>query len=121
MNVYDVFGVNPITLMGEPDISVPINPPGLLVTVLLMIGSLPDDCVNPTLTEVALDALTVPIVGAFGFVVLDTDALDSIDVPPELVAVIVNVYAVFDDKPDTVIGEVRFVPVDVILPGLVTV
>ena len=31
-NVYGVFGVNPDTVIGE-DVPVPINPPGLLVTV----------------------------------------------------------------------------------------
>jgi hypothetical protein len=92
VNVYAVFGVNPITLiMEEPDESVPIKPPGLLVTVLLVIVPLPVDCVNATLTEVALDAVAVPIVGALGFVVFDIDISDSTDVPPELVAVIVNV------------------------------
>ena len=31
-NVYDVFGVNPDTVIGE-DVPVPVKPPGLLVTV----------------------------------------------------------------------------------------
>ena len=43
------------------------------------------------------------------------DALAT-DVPPELVAVIVNVYVVFAVNPDTRMGE--DVPVAVILPGL---
>ena len=51
------------------------------------------------------DAVAVPIVGAFGFVVTDVVALDADDVPPELVAVTVNVYKVFAVNPDTVIGE----------------
>ena len=50
------------------------------------------------------------------FVVTADDALDGTDVPPELVAVTVNVYGVFGDNPDTVIGE--DVPVPVKPPGL---
>ena len=42
--------------------------------------------------------------------------LDGSDVPPELVAVTVNVYTVFGINPDTVIGE--DVPVPVKPPGL---
>jgi hypothetical protein len=47
----------------------------------------------------------------FGNVATDVDALDGTDVPPELVAVTVNVYAVFTANPDTVIGEDEPVPV----------
>ena len=51
-------------------------------------------------------------VGALGGEVeIDDDSLDEADIPPEFVAVTENVYEVLDDKPDTVIGEVRFVPV----------
>ena len=32
VNVYGVFAVNPVTFIGD-DVPVPINPPGLLVTV----------------------------------------------------------------------------------------
>ena len=49
-------------------------------------------------------------------VVTDEDALDATDVPPELVAVIVNVYGVSGVNPNTVIGE--DVPIPVIPPGL---
>ena len=44
------------------------------------------------------------------------DALDDTEVPPELVAVTVNVYGVFGVNPDTLIGEE--VPVPVKPPGL---
>ena len=47
--------------------------------------------VKATLTTVELDTVAVPMVGAFGFVVTEVDALDATDVPPELVAVTVNV------------------------------
>jgi hypothetical protein len=47
--------------------------------------------VKATLIEVVLDAVAVPMVGALGFVVTAVDALDATDVPPELVAVTVNV------------------------------
>ena len=63
-----------------------------------------------------LDTVAVPIVGAFVIVVTALVALDATDVPPELVAVIVNVYAVFAANPDTVIGEDEPVPVKP--PGL---
>jgi hypothetical protein len=51
-------------------------------------------------------AVTVPIVGACGTVVAVTeeDALDERDVPLAFVAVIVNVYDVFEDNPPTTIG-----------------
>ena len=58
-----------------------------------------------------LDTVAVPIVGAPDFVVTDVDVLDATDVPPELVAVTVNVYAVFGVNPDTFIGDDVPVPV----------
>ena len=72
--------------------------------------------VKATLTTVELDTVAVPMVGAFGFVVTEVDALDATDVPPELVAVTVNVYGVFEVKPITLIGEDEPVPVKP--PGL---
>ena len=81
-----------------------------------MIVPVPLGAVKATLTAVELDTVAVPIVGAFVFVVTADDALDGTDVPPELVAVTVNVYGVFGDNPDTVIGE--DVPVPVKPPGL---
>ena len=62
------------------------------------------------------NTVAVPIVGAPDTVVFVVDALDDADVPPELVAVTVNVYGVFDVNPDTVIGDVE--PVAVKPPGL---
>ena len=56
-----------------------------------MIVPVPLGAVNATLTAVELDTFAEPIVGAFDFVVTDVDALDVVDVPPELVAVEVNV------------------------------
>ena len=47
----------------------------------------------------------------FGHVVTDVDALDATDVPPELVAMTVNVYAVFAANPDTDTGDDEPVPV----------
>ena len=63
-----------------------------------------------------LNTVAVPIVGAIGFVVTEVDVLDATDVPPELVAVTVNVYGVFEVKPITLIGEDEPVPVKP--PGL---
>jgi hypothetical protein len=58
-------------------------------------------------------AVALPIVGACGTVVavIELDALDAADVPTTDVAVTVNVYAVADCKPATVIGELAPVPV----------
>ena len=76
-----------------------------------MIVPVPLGDVKTTLTEVGLDTVEVPMVGALVFVVTKFDEDDAPDVPPELVAVTVNVYGVFDDNPDTVIGEDVPVPV----------
>jgi hypothetical protein len=51
----------------------------------------PLGAVNETETAVELDTVAEPIVGAFGFVVIDVDALDATDVPLEFVAVTENV------------------------------
>ena len=40
-----------------------------------------------------------------GNVVTDVDEFDGIEVPLEFVALTENVYAVFADNPDTIIGE----------------
>ena len=76
----------------------------------------PVGAVKDTLTVVVLNIVAVPMVGAFVNVVTSIDSLDETDVPPELVAVTVNVYGVFGVNPDTVIGE--DVPVPVKPPGL---
>ena len=81
-----------------------------------MIVPVPLSDVNAILTEDISKTVAVPIVGAPDTVVFVVDALDATDVPPELVAVTVNVYMVFDVNPDTVIGDV--VPVPVKPPGL---
>ena len=77
--------------------------------------------IKETLTAVELDMVALPMVGAFGFVVTEVDALDETDVPLEFEAVTVNVYIVFGINPDTVIGEDVLVPVDVIPVLLVTI
>ena len=51
----------------------------------------PVGAVKETLTAVELDTVALPIVGAPDIVVTDDDAFDDADVPPELVAVTVNV------------------------------
>ena len=113
-NVYIVFEINPDTVIGEV-VPVPVKPPGLLDTVKMRLSVPPGD-VKETLTDVALDMVATPIVGGFVNVVTDDDELDATDVPPELVAVTVNVYGVFCVNPDTLIGEV--VPVPIKPPGL---
>ena len=81
-----------------------------------MIVPVPLGVIKSTLTSVELVMVAVPMVGALGFVVTVVDALDETDVPPELVAVITNVYGVLAVNPDTVIGEDVLVPVKP--PGL---
>ena len=81
-----------------------------------MIVPVPLGAVKATLTAVELDTVAEPIVGAFGGVVTVLDAVDEIDVPPELVEETENVYGVFPDNPETVIGD--DVPVPVKPPGL---
>ena len=76
----------------------------------------PLGAIKATLTSVVLDTVAVPMVGVLGFVVTSDDTLDEPDIPPELVAVTVNVYGVFAVNPETVIGE--DVPVPVKPPGL---
>ena len=56
-----------------------------------MIVPVPLGAVKATLTELALDTVAIPMVGAVGFVVTEFDALDAPDIPPELVAVTVHV------------------------------
>ena len=56
------------------------------------------------------------MVGALDIVITALDAPDDTDVPDELVAVTENVYDVFPDNPETVIGEDSPVPVKP--PGL---
>ena len=62
------------------------------------------------------NTVPLPIVGAPETVVFAVDALDATDVPPEFVAVTVNVYGVFEVNPNTVIGDDD--PVAVKPPGL---
>jgi hypothetical protein len=83
---------------------------GLLVAVYPVIGEPPLlPAVNGIETVVLFVLVTVPIVGACGTDenVTAEEALDAVDVPLALVAVIVNVYACPDaNDPVTVSGEV---------------
>jgi hypothetical protein len=119
VNVYAVFPVNPDTVIGEV-VPVPIKPSGLLVTIYPVIISVPPlGAVKFTLISLELNTVATPIIGAFGAVITEDDAPDDADVPPELVAVTVNVYGVFAVNPDTVIGD--DVPIVVLPELLVTV
>ena len=69
------------------------------------------EAVNDTVAEVLDDVVADTPVGADGIVVIDVDAVEAEDVPPEFVAVTVNVYAVPAVNPLTVIGDVVPVPV----------
>ena len=72
--------------------------------------------VKATFTDVVLNMVVVPMVGAFVCVITSVDEFDTLDVPPEFVEVTVNVYGVFAVNPDTVIGDDEPVPVKP--PGL---
>ena len=56
-----------------------------------MIVPVPVGGVKSILTEDVPNTVDVPIVGALDFVVFVVDALDATDIPPELVAITVNV------------------------------
>ena len=56
-----------------------------------MIVPVPLGAVKETLTAVELVTVAVPMVGAPDTVVTEVDAVDALDVPPEFVAVTVNV------------------------------
>jgi len=78
------------------------------------------EAVKATLAVVLDDAVAETPVGAAEIVVTEVDAEDELDVPLVFVAVTVNVYAVPEVNPDTVIGDDEPVPVNP--PGeLVTV
>ena len=81
-----------------------------------MIVPVPLGAVKAILTAVELDTVAEPTVGALVFVVTAVEALDAIDVPPELVAVTEKVYRVFGVNPETEIGDDE--PVLVKPPGL---
>ena len=56
-----------------------------------MIVPVPLGAVKATLTAVALETVAVPMVGELDIVVTAVDADDETEVPPEFVAVTVNV------------------------------
>ena len=58
-----------------------------------------------------LNTIILSIIKSLIFVVTEADDLDTDDVLPEIVAVIENVYDVFDINPDTVIGDDVPVPI----------
>jgi hypothetical protein len=57
----------------------------------VIVPSPPLGAVKATLIAVELDTVAITLVGAFVRVVTAVDAPDATDVPPELVAVTVNV------------------------------
>ena len=102
--------------------NVPVMPPGDEVAVYNVIVDPPSlaGAVYVTVASVEDVAVAVPIVGAPGTLAVVTlldDALAG-PVPITLVAVTVNVYAVFAVNPDTVIvPEPAWFKVPVIPPG----
>jgi hypothetical protein len=120
VNVYVVAGASPETVIGEAP--VPVIEPGEDVAVNALTAAPP---LAPAVYATVADAfppVAVPIVGACGTVVavIELDADEAELVPAEDAAVTVNVYAVADCNPVTVIGELA--PDAVYPPGeLVTV
>jgi len=109
--------VKPATEMGL-DAPLPVNPPGLEVTVNPVIADPPLPFAVKATDAVALPGVAVPMVGATGTVagVTAFDAAEAALVPTELVAVTLKVYEVPFVRPDTTIG--LEVPVPVIPPGV---
>ena len=71
------------------------------------------------MTEFAVKADAVPIIGALGIVVFSVDAVDNSDVPPVLVAATLNVYGVLGVNPITLIVEDKPVIVTTGIPETV--
>ena len=118
VKVYAVPLLRPLTTTGEVA-PLPVNPPGLEVTVydVMVLPPLLPGAVKVTLA-CALPPVAVPMVGAPGTVAGVTllDAADAAPVPALLVAVTVKVYAVPLLRPLTTTGEVAPLPVNP--PGL---
>jgi len=87
---------SPLMTIGEVA-PVPVNPPGLLVTVYEVIVPDPLELVKATLIVSSLITVATRELGGPGTVVT-ASAEDATDVPIEFVAVIVNEYGVFDDR-----------------------
>lgn len=118
VNVYAVPFVSPDTVIGELA-PLPVNPPGLDVTVYPVIVAPPLSlgAVNETVA-CPFPAVAETAVGAAGIVLGVTAvlAVDAVPVPRLFIAATVNVYAVPFVRPVTVMGEL--VPVAVTPPGL---
>jgi hypothetical protein len=118
VKVYVTPLVKPVTVIGEEP-PVPVNPPGLDVTVYEVIAEPPSLPGGVKVTVASpLPAVAVPIVGAPGTLAGTIELLveEAILVPIAFVAVTVNVYVVPFVKPVTVIGDEPPVPVNP--PGL---
>ena len=87
-----------IALLHVAEVNVPVIavPTAVAVYVVIVAPPLDPGAVHATVTDVAPAFVAVPIVGAPGTVagVTELDAVDKLDVPAELVAVVLNVYAV---------------------------
>jgi len=107
VNVYEVLFVKPVTQIG-PFLPVPVNPPGLEVTVynVMIAPPLLEGAVNETIAA-ASDDVALTTVGAFGGIagVTDADAADAGPVPTPFVAFTVNVNGVPLVRPVTTSGE----------------
>jgi hypothetical protein len=79
----------------EPDVvitSIPeVGDALVIVYPFVMMDPLPIGTVKEILTALELDTVAVTLVGELGAVVTTDDAIDEPEIPPELVAVIVNV------------------------------
>jgi hypothetical protein len=118
VNVYALLFVKPVTQIG-PFAPVPVNPPGLEVTVynVMIAPPLLRGAVNETIAAPS-DDVAFTTVGALGALagVTAADAADAAPVPAALFAVTVNVYGNPFVKSVTTSGEVA--PLAVSPPGL---
>jgi len=104
LNVYDVPFVKPFTVqLPDEPVTVQVNDPGVEVTRYdVGVPPLPAATVT-TADETPASAVGVRgVPGIVGCGVTAFEATDAADVPPPLVAVVVNVYDVPFVKPDTV-------------------
>ena len=111
--------VKPVTVIGEA-LPVPINPPGLEVTVYPVMAEPPvSGAVNDTVACL-LPAVTKTVVGTPGTVagVIEVEGFEAFPCPTAFLAFTVNVYGVPLVKPETVADVAGKFTVAVRLSGL---
>ena len=118
--------VTVIALLHVAEVNVPVIavPTAVAVYVVIVAPPLDPGAVQATVTDVVPAFVAVPIVGAPGTVagVTELDAVDKLDVPTELVAVVLKKYVVPFVKPvithepeaPVIVQPVEYVPPEVV-------